>query len=95
MAPVDRESPTGGAEAPRRALRFRPWLNLLIGIALVLFFIFGIGSLSQHIPGARRMARVIDEGDIRATAIYYTDFEEPAVGSEYIRDCLDYPAGGK
>jgi len=36
------------------------------------------------------MARVIDERGLRATAVYYTDFEEPAEGSEFIRDRLDY-----
>jgi hypothetical protein len=39
---------------------------------------------------------VIDERGLRATAIYYTDFEEPAEGSERIRDGLDYmPRSGK
>jgi hypothetical protein len=72
-----------------------PRLKLIIGIALILAFIFGIGSLAQLIPGARRMAYVIDERNLRATAIYYTDFEEPAEGSESIRDSLDYMPGLK
>lgn len=62
----------------------------MIGTALILAFIFGLGSLAQLIPGASRMARVIDERNLRATAIYYTDFEEPAEGSESIRASLDY-----
>lgn len=72
-----------------------PHLKLIIGIALILGFIFGIGSLAQLIPGARHMAYVIDERNLRATAIYYTDFEEPAEGSEIIRDSLDYMPGLK
>ena len=83
----------GGASAPPATLN--PWLKLLIGIALILFFMFGIGSLAQRIPGARHMAQVIDERNLRVTAIYYTDFEEPAEGSERIRDSLDYAPGGK
>jgi len=83
----------GGASASPVALN--PWLKLLIGIALILFFMFGIGSLAQYIPGARRMAQVIDERNLRVTAIYYTDFEEPAEGSERIRDSLEYTPGGK
>ena len=83
----------GRASAPPVTLN--PWLKLLIGIALILFFMFGIGSLAQYIPGARRMAQVIDERNLRVTAIYYTDFEEPAEGSERIRDSLDYTPGGK
>jgi len=74
---------------------FHPVLKLIIGIALILTFIFGIGSLAQHIPGAHHMAQVIDERNLRATAIYYTDFEEPAESSESIRDSLDYRPGFK
>ncbi|HSO60458.1 MAG TPA: hypothetical protein VLR50_05420 [Desulfobacterales bacterium] len=81
-----------GASAPPAGLN--PRLKLLIGIALILLFIFGIGSLAQYIPGARHMAQVIDERNLRVTAIYYTDFEEPAEGSERIRDSLDYSPGG-
>jgi hypothetical protein len=79
--------------APQAGLN--PYLKLIIGIALILAFIFGIGSLAQFIPGARHMADVIDERNLRATAIYYTDFEEPAEGSERIRDSLDYMPGSK
>jgi hypothetical protein len=68
-------------------------LRLVVGIVLILAFIFGLGSLAQYIPGARRMAQVIDERNLRATAIFYTDFEEPAEGSERIRDSLDYRPG--
>lgn len=75
--------------------RVSPWLKLFIGIVLILIFIFGVGSLAQLIPGARHMARVIEERDLRATAIYYTDFEESAEGSERIRDSLDYPPVGR
>jgi hypothetical protein len=82
-----------GDSAPRA--NFRSWLNLAIGVALVLAFIFGVGSLAQWIPGARHMANVIDERNLRATALYYTDFEESAEGSAMIRDSLDYTPVGK
>jgi hypothetical protein len=69
---------------------FSPWLKLIIGFFLIWALIFVVGSVAQLLPGAKHMARVIDERDLRATAIYYTDFEEPAEGSERIRDSLDY-----
>jgi hypothetical protein len=69
---------------------FSPWLKLIIGFVLIWALIFVIGSLAQLLPGARHMARVIDERGLRATAVYYTDFEEPAEGSERIRDSLEY-----
>jgi hypothetical protein len=86
-------TPSCEAEVPQEGVN--PWLKLIVGIALILTFIFGVGSLAQWIPGARHMARVIDERHLRVTAIYYTDFEEPAEGSERIRDSLDYTPGGK
>jgi hypothetical protein len=76
------------AEASQSA--FSSWLKLIIGFALIWALIFGVGALAQRLPGAHRMAQVIDERGLRATAIYYTDFEEPAEGSERIRDSLDY-----
>ncbi len=83
--------PAVGTKLPAAGLY--SWLKLMIGIALILGFIFGIGSLAQYIPGARHMAKVIDEYNLRATAVYYTDFEEPAEGSERIRDSLEYTPG--
>lgn len=80
-----------GAQAPRGGLR--PWLKLAAGVAAVLFFIFGIGTLASRLPGARHMAEVIEEHDLRATAIFYTDFKESSEGSAYIRDCLQFPPG--
>ncbi len=77
---------------PRAA--FPAWFKLLVGFLAVWALIFGGGRLAQKIPGAGRMARVIEERGLRATAIYYTDFEEPAEGSERIRDSLDYTPGG-
>jgi hypothetical protein len=77
--------------APALHIGTNPWLKLMAGIVLILLFIFGVGSLAQLAPGARKMARVIEERNLRATAIYYTDFEEPAEGSERIRDSLAYP----
>lgn len=86
-------SPSRGDCPPREG--FRPWIKLILGIILIAIFIFGLGSLARLIPGARHMARVIDERNLRATAVYYTDFDEPAEGSAFIRDSLDYTPAGK
>ncbi len=88
------DSTVCGASTPQTG--FGPWLKLIIGFVMIWALIFGVGSLARHVPGARHMAQVIDERGLRATAIYYTDFEEPAEGSERIRDSLDYmPGSGK
>jgi hypothetical protein len=82
-----------GASTPQSV--FSPWLKLIIGFALIWALILVGGSLAQRLPGARHMARVIDERGLRATAVYYTDFDEPAEGSERIRDSLDFVPRGK
>lgn len=69
---------------------FKPWLQLFIGICTILVFVFGVGTLATYLPGAAHMANVIDERDLRATAIFYTDFKESAEGSEYVRHTLEY-----
>lgn len=80
-----------GASAPQTG--FSPWLKLIVGFVLIWAIIFIGGSLARFFPGAKRMAQAIDERGLRATAVYYTDFEEPAEGSERIRDSLDYRPG--
>ena len=82
-----------GASAPQAA--FSPWVKLIVGFVTIWALIFGVGSLARLLPGAKHMAEVIDERGLRATAIYYTDFEEPAEGSERIRDSLDYTPRAK
>ncbi len=83
------------SESPRRngSLRrgLNPWWKLVLGIALLLAFFLVVAPLSKHLPGARRMGEIIDERNLRATAIYYTDLEETAEGSAAIRDSLEYP----
>jgi len=76
-----------GAPAPRK--RLKQYFNLIAGFVLIWVCIFVFGYLSRFIPGAKHMAEVIDERNLRATAIYYTDFEEPYEGSEYIRHSLE------
>jgi hypothetical protein len=85
-----RSAPKTACEASASQAAFLPWLKLIIGFVLIWALIFGVGSLARLLPGAKHMAEVIDARGLRATAIYYTDFEEPAEGSERIRDSLDY-----
>lgn len=93
MTRIDLNSSTSscGAKAPQEG--FWPWIKLFLGILAVLVIIFGFGTLASYLPGAQHMAQVIEEHDLRATAIFYTDLKESAEGSEYFRDCLEYPPG--
>jgi hypothetical protein len=86
-------SPIRSGAASSAPERMKQWLKLLVGVAAVLVFVFGVGSLASLLPGAAHMAQVIEERDLRATAIFYTDFKESAEGSQYIHDALRYPPG--
>lgn len=78
------------AEETRQDVK-NPWLKLFFGVALVILFMFGAGWLGSKVPGAERMAEVIDTHNLRPTAIFYTDFDAPYEGSAHIRDALMYP----
>lgn len=78
----------GGDSAPPAPLN--AWVRLTLGFLLILLFIFGGGYLAQFLPGARHMAEVIEAHDLRATAIFYTDFKESADGAWYVRHNLDF-----
>jgi hypothetical protein len=78
-----------GVSVPQ-TLALKPWLKLILGFVLIWVCIFVFGFLAKFIPGARHMARVIDERNLKATAIYYTDLEESYEGAEYIRHNLEY-----
>jgi hypothetical protein len=73
---------------PREAIT--QWLKLVLGIAWIIFFIIGFGRISSYIPGASRMARVIDDWDLRTAAIFYTDLDTSSQSAEYIRCSLEY-----
>ncbi|MDF1591259.1 MAG: hypothetical protein P1P89_07070 [Desulfobacterales bacterium] len=60
----------------RAAARSGAWLKLLVGIGVVLLFMFVAGPVFQRLPGFVNMAAFIEKEGIRATAIYYTDVKE-------------------
>jgi hypothetical protein len=67
------------------------WMKLIAGLALIVFFLYVIAPLGEHIPGFRTLAERIDERNLRSAAIFYTDLEESGEGASYIGDCLEYP----
>lgn len=67
------------------------WVKLLFGLALVVFFMFVIAPLGDHLPGFDSMFRSIEQKNIKATALYYTDIDEFADAAVSIRNSLAYP----
>jgi hypothetical protein len=82
-------SPDGRASA--RPRRLFAWMQLAAGVLLVLLFIILFGQLSRFVPGAEHLGQVVESHQLRATAIFYTDFDTSAEAAESIRHSLAYP----
>jgi hypothetical protein len=68
----------------------RRLFRLFLGISLILFFIFGIGPLLDKAPYIRPMVQFIEEREIDATALYYTEIEEFSEAEINMRNSMDY-----
>jgi len=80
---------TAGAQAP--ATPQKKWCQLLLGILLLLFFMFVLGPWLRHtIPSIDQLATYIDESGIDSTAIYYTEVEEVGEADISMRDTLRF-----
>ena len=76
--------------AEARSGVFRPWLRLMVGIGVILFFMFVAGPWFQKLPGFVKMAAFIEKEGIRSTAIYYTDIKEFAEAEATLRNNFGY-----
>ena len=77
-------------EPSRPAARIVPWLKLGLGIAAILFVMFGIGPSVLQLPWYGEMNRFIESENIRATAIYYTDLDTFRDAEFALRLSLEY-----
>ena len=68
----------------------RRLFRLFFGISLILFFMFGIGPLLDEMPYIRPMVPFIEEREIDATALYYTESEEFSEAAINMRSSMDY-----
>ena len=79
-------------QGPERLCRGAgPWLKLAAGFGIILLFMLLVGPIGLKLPGYSEMARLIDEQNIRANAVYYTDIEEFARADAAVKDSLAYP----
>lgn len=64
---------------------------LLLSMALIWIFIFVIAPWIQKLPYVKPLADYIEENDIDAGALYYTEVEEFSEAERNMRDTMDYP----
>ena len=70
--------------------RVRQWGLLILSFGAILFFIFVVAPLGQKIPSIGTLAAFIEDRDINASALYYTEVEEAAEAELILRHTLDY-----
>jgi hypothetical protein len=69
----------------------RGLIRLLMGILIILAFMFGLGPWMERIPMIRPMVELIRTQDIDAGAYYYTDIEEFSEAEFNVNHALKFP----
>ncbi len=64
---------------------------LLLSIMIVMFFVFVLAPGIDNVPRVKPLINFIDEHQIDAGALYYTDIEEFSVAEMNIKTTLNYP----
>jgi hypothetical protein len=70
------------------------WLKLLIGVLVILMFMFVIGPWIEKREFYRPVVIGIERFGINANAYYYTEVDQCSEAGHYIRAALDYPTKG-
>ncbi len=81
-------TPFGGRPGPPAL--WRKWMGLLLGVLLILVFIFGITPWVQQLPMVRPLAEYIEESGIEATGLFYTEVEETGDAENYLRNTMRF-----
>jgi hypothetical protein len=68
----------------------KKYLQLIIAICLVMIFVFYLSPLFEELPLVESAIRVIDENEIDATALYYTEINEFSIAELNIVNTLCY-----
>jgi hypothetical protein len=63
---------------------------LLLSIMIVMFFVFVLAPGIDNVPHVKPLINFIDEYEINAAALYYTDIDEFSVAEINIKNTLDY-----
>jgi hypothetical protein len=70
------------------------WLRLFLGLVALLVFMFIIAPAGLKIPGFNSMSALIEEKNLRATALYYTDIDEFGEAAVTLRNNREYTPQG-
>ncbi len=64
--------------------------KLILCILIILIFMFYIGPLMEKLPLVQPLVQVIDERDIDASALFYTEIEESFEAKTNMENTIKY-----
>ena len=70
----------------------KKWFQLLLCLLGIGLFMFVLAPLGGRLPMVQPLAEFIDERDIDAGALFYTEVEEAAVAELNMRSTMDHVA---
>jgi len=68
----------------------KKYTYLLLYITLVVIFVFVLAPGIDEVPQVKPLINFIDDNEINAAALYYTDIEEFSIAEINIKNTLDY-----
>ena len=71
--------------------RLRQYLKLVFCCSLVLIFMFVVGPWIEKVPMVKPLVTFIEERDIDAGALYYTEIEEFSEADINMTNSMKYP----
>ena len=70
--------------------RIKGYAHLFLSLAIVIIFVLFLAPEIDNVPRVKPLINFIDEHEINATALYYTDIEEFSVAEFNMKNTLDY-----
>ena len=70
--------------------RIKGYAHLFLSLAIVIIFVLVLVPEIDNVPRVKPLINFIDEHEINATALYYTDIEEFSIAEINIKNTLDY-----
>ena len=72
---------------------FKGVIQLIVGFGLCLVFIFFVGPCMDRFEGVKPLVTFIEERNIDAGALYYTDIEEFSEANIHMDNTMEYMPG--
>ncbi len=72
----------------------RRWARLFLGVLLIWAFMFIVAPWVEKMPSVEPIIRFIEENDIDASALYYTDIEEFSEAEIHMENAMNFAPRG-